>query len=422
MYYCFKNKKVGIWGFGTVGKSALSFLSPLECQISVIDAKEPDALQEALLKGHNARFVPETLLPQFLEMNDYIIASPGVNLTPWADFKHKFISEIDLFASLVKKPTIAVTGSIGKTTLVHVLTHLLTEYGQKALAAGNIGYPLLDALSVQHEYDVLVLELSSFQLEHNTHFAPDLALVTNIFPNHLDRHVTMEEYITAKGKLLALQTEEQAAIVPLDFIDEFWPFVNSQKMVWLGNQNDLNIDKELYDITCAQNWNMILAALESWKIDPVDLTQKMKSMPRLPHRIEPAGIHNGIRFYNDSKSTIAQATLNAVNQFKGNDIILFLGGIGKGVDRSDLIKELAETVKEIICFGKEAETLHTQCVAEDIKSSCHPTLETAFEHCIKNAVSGDVVLFSPSGASYDLFEHYEARGNQFKKLVANFKK
>jgi len=416
MEHYFKNKKIGIWGLGAVGKSALSFLTPFECQVSVCDKRELKGDETALLEGHAAQLVPHELLAQFFEMNDIIIPSPGINIKPLEDYKEKLVCELDLFSALVKKPTIAITGSIGKTTIVHILTHLLNKLGVKALAAGNIGLPLLDAIAQQNEYDMLVLELSSFQLQHHKTFAPDIAAITNFYPNHLDQHRDIEEYLTAKGQLFAHQKETQKAIIPMTFMDELWPFTSGQKITWLANDPDINITKKLSDITCPQNWQIVFEVLEHLQLSTKKIAQLCADLPPLPNRIEYIGAINGAKFYNDSKATIPEATLQAVTHFKKP--ILFLGGLSKGVDRSPLIHNLKGKVKHVLCFGAEAQELYTICQTLNIKSSKHATLEDAFKYCMSIITKTDEVLFSPAGSSFDLFKNYVERGNTFKALFS----
>jgi UDP-N-acetylmuramoylalanine--D-glutamate ligase len=412
-------KKVGIWGFGAVGKSVLSFASQFPCTISVCDKRELDEFEKALLKGHNARLIPDTLLQQFLEVNDIIIPSPGIALTAYHDFHEKFVHEVDLFALNLKKQTIAITGSVGKTTTVKLLTHILNKLGIKTLAAGNVGLPLLDAVAQQDQYDMFVLELSSFQLQYQQLFAPDIAVLTNFYPNHLDHHLDTQEYLEAKGHLFLHQKPEQIAIIPLSFMDLFWNFTVGQKTSWIGTDSNANITNELSDITCHENWQLIIEVLEHLNLPTHNLKELSKDFAPLADRIELVATVNGVTFYNDSKSTLSISTVKAVERF--NKPILFLGGLSKGVDRSILVKELAGKVKQILCFGKEAEQLHAFCKNENIKSSAHKTLEFAFKYCKDSAESNDVVLFSPAGSSYDLFKNYVERGKLFKELVNNYK-
>lgn len=412
----FNGKKVGIWGFGVTGQSILGFLSQFECQILITDKNKLNGVQQALIDGHKVQFVEYQFLPQFLELCDIIIPSPGVDLKPFSLFNAKFLSELDLFAQLVTRPTIAITGSVGKTSTVHTLTHLLNKLGKKALACGNIGFPLLDAIGQQNKYDYLVLELSSFQLQHNTLFKPDRAAIITLCPNHLDQHADMFEYITAKGQLFKHQTENQHAIIPIHLMDCMFDFVNKQQVQWLTDDYEVDKIKALSDILPPINAQIIIALLESIDLPTDNLKELCVDLPALPHRIEYVTTINGVDYYNDSKSTIGAATVAAVQKFAGKPIILFLGGLSKGADRSELIKELKNKVNHIICFGAEAQQLHQFCITVGISASHHATLEAAINYTKTITQSGDIVLFSPAGSSFDLFSNYIERGNCFKKL------
>ena len=419
-----KNKKIGIWGLGLVGKSALSFFSSLSNSISVLDKKKLSPFDEELIKGHKATNVDQNLLPEFLDMNDIIIPSPGINLAPFSQFKHKWVTELDIFHQYCKKPTIAITGSVGKTTITHILFHLLNKCGIRAVAAGNIGKPMLDVLSEQDKYNVILLELSSFQLQYNKQFAPDVAIVTNFFPNHLDHHADIEEYLNAKGQLLFHQTEKQTAFIPMEYVDTFWSFVGRQKISWIGSEAELetvNRIVKLSDVTCKENWQLIIPALEHFNIEPERFLQHVHSIPTLEHRMQRLDTKNGITFYNDSKSTLPQATLNAVQRLQNRSITLFLGGLSKGLDRTLFIKKLKTGIKSVICFGAEAEQLHAVCKKNKIASSTHATLEEAFSYCMNHVKQNDTVLFSPAGSSFDLYENYVKRGKHFQQLVVNYR-
>lgn len=412
-----KGKKIGIWGFGKTGQSALSFLSSFSPSLTVLEDKELDSFQKQLLQGHGAQLVTPELTPQFIELNDIIVPSPGVNLAPYSDFEHKFVAEVDLFGQWVKKPVIAITGSAGKTSVTTLIAQILNFLGKKAIAAGNIGKPMLDVLADQDRYDYIVLELSSFQLEHAKTFAPTIATILNIFPNHLDRHGSMQEYIEAKGKLLRYQTDEQYSFLPMDYIDAFGMLPRQQKVCWVGNSNYNDIIKELSDITCAENWNIILAILEHLGYEPEEVLPYKDLLAIPAHRVEFVTTKNGVDFYNDSKSTVPESTLQATSRFSQKPIVLLLGGLSKGADRSLLIKQLPKNIKYIICFGKEAAELDGFCKKAKKESSACTDLEEALQAALTIAVSGDVVLLSPAGSSYDLYKNYEERGNHFKKLV-----
>lgn len=411
----FRGKKVGIWGLGVVGKSVLSFISRFDCSISVLEQRAITEEERLLLENHNALLVEQAFLPQFLEMNDLIIPSPGVNLTLHKDFKDKWLVELTIFAQYIKKPVIAITGSAGKTTVTTLITQLLNLSGIKAVAAGNIGTPMLDILSVQENYDVIVLELSSFQLHYQTLFQPDIALVTNIYPNHLDHHKDMQEYIEAKGKIFKYQREDQTAFIPLEWMEAFWPYIGKQKIVWISLEDNEDIIASLSDITCKNNWQLILSVLEKFNISPEQVLSCKSKLSLPEHRMEYLGKHKGVRFYNDSKSTIMESTLNAVEQCTTKPFLL-LGGLSKGINRAPLLKKLKDKVKHIVCFGKESDLLQEMCKKNGIECSSYSSLEEAFKGTLEKLVPHDIVLFSPSGSSFDLFKNYEERGKTFKKL------
>lgn len=420
----FKDKKIGIWGFGKTGQSLLSFLSAQGAQCLILDSKPLNPFQEELIKSHHAQALGPELLPQFIEVSDIIIPSQGVPIAPYLEHPeaHKFICEVDLFSQFIQTPVIAITGSAGKTTTVTLLTQLLNLMGKRAIAAGNIGKPMLDVLAEQDQYDYIILEVSSTQLEHAKQFAPNIAAILNIFPNHLDRHIDMPAYLAAKGNLLKNQHEDQIAFLPMDFIDIFWQILGKQKVTWVGTDTYVDITKQLSDITPEKNWQIILSILEHLEFDPEKVLFYKDQLKAPEHRIEFVGTINGANFYNDSKATIAESTLQAVNQFTNKQIILFLGGLSKGVDRSELINKLPQNIKHVICFGAEANQLHAWCQEKVIPSSAHTTLEDAFGMALKKLEPHDVVLFSPSGSSFDLFKNYEERGTYFKKLVASLRK
>jgi UDP-N-acetylmuramoylalanine--D-glutamate ligase len=420
-----QNKKIGIWGFGTVGKSVLSFLSQFDCQISVLDSRQLNPFETALLQGHNVTFVSEDLLPQFLEMNDFIIPSPGINISKFmgtndneenSEINEKFITELDLFYAFNKTPTIAITGSVGKTTTVHLLTHILNKLGKKTCAAGNIGHALLD--TINQKYDYLVLELSSFQLQYIKKFRPNHGVFLNIYENHLDHHADMPEYLDAKKKLFEFQTEDDFAHVPLEHSDLLWDTITHQKINWVGPDAYEDITKVLSDIIHPNNAQIIISVLETLNLPTENIKNMCSDYSFLPDRMELVATHKGISFYNDSKATIPEATLAAIQKF--NKPLLLLGGLSKGVNRIPLLKEVKNNVKKIICFGAEAKELYENCSLLQIPATYHPTLDAAFFDALELATSGDTVLLSPSGSSFDLFKNYHERGKAFKKLVTDY--
>ncbi|HZW61528.1 MAG TPA: UDP-N-acetylmuramoyl-L-alanine--D-glutamate ligase [Candidatus Babeliales bacterium] len=438
------NKKIGIWGFGIVGKSVLSYLLQKQVLIEVFDAKPLSSEDQILLQKHHISFYTQPDLQVFLERNEYIIPSPGIDLRPYSAFQHKWIAELDLFAADYHQPIIAITGTIGKTSITHLLGQLLNAAKTKTAVGGNIGIGMLDLLN--QESSCALLEVSSFQLELSKTFAPDLAIWTNFFPNHLDRHSNAQEYFDAKYQMIKHQQANQHALIPLALRDSVTVKKPASILSYFSMQPlcdiQLQPNERLYyydedtlyllhdnrqtpllskhaipDISYPENWLIICAALHLRNVSLEVITICVAQLSLPEHRLERIATINEVDFYNDSKSTTAQATLAAVHQLKAKPIHLLLGGLSKGVDRTDLIKQLAGTVYFVYCFGKEADQLHALCARYTIASVSCATLELALDACIQKMRPGDQILFSPAGASFDLFENYMHRGQYFKQLV-----
>lgn len=452
-----KNIKIGVWGFGIVGKSALTFLNNHEAIVEVlVDATMPDN-DRATLAQKSIPLFGHADLHAFLERNTYIVPSPGINLLPHHAFAHKWLAELDLFAAQYPKPIIAVTGTVGKTSVTHLLSQLLAAYGTRALTGGNIGIGMLDLLAQDKDAEdnksnMALLEVSSFQLELCKSFAPDLAIWTTFSENHLDRHGTMNAYFSAKYAIIKNQTASQQALLPLELIpylrtqpkpasaisffthlqptDEDFRLVDQYGVLYFTRSNKLirycaGQEQSLFDlatlpsITFAQNWLIIASALHLLKLPLEQLAQHAQTVSIPEHRLERVAAINGISFYNDSKSTTPPSTQAAIANFGSQPIHLFLGGLSKGIDRLPLIQSLGTNILHVYCFGAEADILHALCKDKGKTSSAHATMEDAFAHCIHQAQPCSIVLLSPSGSSYDLFVDYTHRGKRFKELVYN---
>lgn len=446
------NKKIGIWGLGIVGKSAVAYFHQKNYQIEVLDKRTLNEHENQFLAQHNAAYFTDDQLLSFLQRNEYILPSAGIDLRPYAEFTSKWLSELDIFAQECHKPIIAITGSVGKTTTTHLLSQVVTAHGKKVFTGGNIGIGLLDSIDQANAADYIILEVSSFQLERCTTFAPDLALWTNLYPNHLDRHGTLQDYFNAKLPIITHQKQEQKAILPLALFSEIRSLFSSRSVDWFcvdkpthDQINKLLNDEKIYylhdtaimmyqnnqtkeiahfeeipAVSYVQNSILICAALHTLQISLTNISEYIQDNELPEHRLEKVATIGNIDFYNDSKATIPASTLAALEKLRGKPIILFLGGISKGVDRRDFIKELQGKVSYVYCFGKEAEQLKSWCDLMNIPARSCTTLQDAFFACIEKAQAHDIVLFSPAGASFDLFENYQARGNSFKKLVQQF--
>ena len=448
-------KKIGIWGWGVAGKSVALFILQKKAIISVFDAQELTQEDQDFLKKSGISYDKTTALADFLKKQDYIFPSPGIDLRPFAQYAKKWLSELDLFAQAWHKPSIAITGTAGKTSLTSLLSQLLVTYKLNIVTGGNIGVGLLDLLPDQDNLDYAVLELSSYQLERSTLYAPDYAILTNLYANHLDRHGSLEDYFQAKYNLFAYQNNKQKSILPLELYAEFRKKTNrafilfaayepteelktklsaQDKLYYLDAQKNIVFyynktitvclpAEKVPALSYKNNWVILYALLSSLGLsqEKIEFLLGHTSFELPAYRGELVAIKHDISYYNDSKSTLFESTLAAVEKFSGKPLILLLGGLSKGVDRTVLIPHLAKKVLFVSCFGKEAAMLYQACKKAGIQAGASQTLEEAFVLAQNQATKNMAILFSPAGSSFDLFKNYQERGAAFNLLVHSIK-
>ncbi len=403
-------KTIGIWGFGVVGRAALTFFK--DAHVRVWDAQLLGEADIALIAEHGAVYDTGTL-EDFLAACDKVLPSPGVPLGEHYKYSHKFLNELDIFGEHFSGTTIAITGTLGKTTVTNQLGLLLQmQWGEQVAIAGNIGVGMLEVLGSDARR--VVLELSSFQLEHSRTFAPDIAIWTNFFENHLDRHGSLERYFNAKFNLLLHQRAGQVAIIS--------PQV-AQHELFEARAHELSCQvivapdygNSLFPPGFHSNWCLIATTLNHLQLPCTYDTLSLAATTQ-EHRLELVATKNEIDFYNDSKATVPEATIGAILQLtaQGRPIIVILGGQSKGAQREQL-REVVQNVpeiREVFCFGSERASFG---VGKE-----YETLKQVFDAATAAAEPGDIVLFSPSGASFDLFNNYKERGAQFCALVVNY--
>lgn len=455
-------KKIGIWGLGLVGKSVISYLCNKNYNLEILENRELNTIEKKFLQDTKSSLNKN--IDNFFINNNFIVPSPGIDIDKYKKkYSHKFLSELDIFSQALEFykniKTIAITGTLGKTSVTYLLDKILTKLNQKVLTGGNIGIPMLSLLDKINNKNLILLELSSFQLELSNKFAPDIAIITNFYSNHLDRHKTVSKYFNAKLNILKKQNNNQIALMPLnlakkikaqninsklcffskkepsnkklDLLKNFGViyFIKNQDIYKIYKLNNniikdkiLNINNFNFNISFVENWLIIIAICDMLNLNISNLSNIKLDLPN--HRLELITNHNNIYFYNDSKSTLPEATLAAINTLRdklnNKKIILFLGGLSKGVNRESLIKKLKDKVEYTICFGQEAKILKELCDLNNIKAAYFNNLEDAFSFCLTITKPNNIVLFSPSGSSFDLFKDYQDRGNQFKALVNKF--
>ena len=438
-----KNKNITVVGAGRTGIETSNFLVSRQASVTLVDIKSRIELEKNILSlSPRAR----TLFgcSEIPESSDLIVLSPGVDIH--ASFLEgarkrgvQVISEIELASRFTKTPIIAVTGTNGKSTVTTLIGDILRQAGKKVAVGGNLGTPFI-ALLEQEPVDYFILEISTFQLEGIKTFRPDIAIILNITPDHLDRHKTVEEYVNLKGRVSAFQNEEDILVLNKD--DEnvmkqgerckakkvFFSLLGKvAEGVYLKNgsiftyfdekeQNILSVGK-LQTAMQFQTENLLSAIVVATLVNATksDITNVAMRFKGLDHRVEWVRTVHGIDFINDSKGTNVGALHKSLKIFS-RPIVLIAGGKDKGGDFRVLKELLKEKVKHLVLIGetknKFREILNGSFSYEDAES-----MEDAVGRAMKKSIAGDIVLLSPGCSSFDMFESFVERGNQFKEIV-----
>jgi UDP-N-acetylmuramoylalanine--D-glutamate ligase len=444
-----KGKKVLVVGLGKSGLAAALFLRRRGAQVTVSDIRSAEALAKdipALLEeGIMVEAGGHGLLT--FRRQDLIVVSPGVPLdTPELvqakSFGRPVIGELELAARFLKGKTLAITGSNGKTTTTTLVGDMLQEAGLPTLVGGNIGVPVVALIEESTDETWSVLEVSSFQLESTEQFHPNIAVILNITPDHLDRHGSFENYARAKERIFAEQNERDFVVLNADNARAAAAASRSAAAVyWFSLEHpvlqgawvqdgfvvfriarDAVTEKviPLSGITLKGEHNVenVLAAVCAARLAgaPAEAIQHaIEKFKAVEHRLEYVATLNGVEFYNDSKATNVDATAKAIAAFSSG-IHLILGGKDKNSDYTQLSQLLRAHVRAVYTIGSAAAKIESQLRGVVSIHSCE-TLDNAVSAAAAAAHPGEVVLLAPACSSFDQFESYEHRGRVFKELV-----
>jgi len=439
-----KNLKVAVLGLGKSGIAAANLAVKKGFKVFASDSgKQKTHKQMGLNKAVCYEFGKHT--NKLLEA-DIIIKSPGlpVDLPILKLAKKKKIpvmSELDFALNFIKcKKIIAVTGTNGKTTTTTLIYKIIKKEFKNTVVAGNIGYPISSVVGKIKSDTVLVLELSSYQLEDSPTFKPYISVSLNITPDHLKHHKTMKNYIKAKSNIFINQTNKNFAVYNKadKYLKKEILKTKAKKIAFNDKSKNsisydngtiiININNKLFKfnvdikIPGRHNIDNILAAVVSAYLSGVkikNIQTVINSFKGVEHRIEFVRNLRGVKYYNDSKGTNVDSTKVALEAFDKN-IHLILGGQDKGSSYMPLFKLIKEKVKNIILIGEA-----TPIIKKELKSSAvmyeAETLFNAIKILQKFVKSGDIVLFSPACASFDQFKDFEDRGRVFKQIVSALK-
>jgi UDP-N-acetylmuramoylalanine--D-glutamate ligase len=451
-----KDKRVLVVGLGKSGVASALFLKAHGARVTVSDTKSGDELRNEIpsLLDHGITVETGGHGERTFRGQDLIVVSPGVPvdaplLVQARAMGEAVIGEIELAAQFLPGPIVAITGSNGKTTTTTLTGEILTAGGLPTLVGGNIGTPAISLAERANRETVIVLEVSSFQLETIQTFRPKVAVVLNVTPDHLDRHRTFEAYVDAKARVFENQGGDDFAVLNEDDPtcvsmaartrgQVFW--FSRQKEVkrgaWVregnilfrgGTESHKNPQREIMLVSeiplkGAHNLENVLAAVCAGALmgcAPEKIRQAVRDFKAVEHRLEFVATIRGVDYYNDSKATNVDATIKALESFPAN-IHLILGGKDKGSNYTLLNDLLRQRVKRVYTIGAAAGKIESQIVSPksgNVEVVHAETLENALRKANAVAEPGDVVLLAPACASFDQFKNYEQRGQVFKEIV-----
>lgn len=408
-------------GFGVTGKAVCEFAVEHAIPICVSDNGTLASDQRQWLENHDITYEESGHTSRLLQHATALVLSPGIPADlPLLEIARQrgmaVLSEIDLALRLIGGcSVIAVTGTNGKTTTVEVITKILHSQGYRAWAAGNIGTPLIRLIGEISLSDVLVLEMSSYQLEQSCDFHPDVGVLLTLSPDHLHRHKTMQRYAEAKGRLFENQGPGDVAILPRALAGQF-EGGQGQRVYYDEVFTDLPPGTQ--DLLPHERSNLRAALAACQAVVPnldIDAVPMDAVCPvfRQPHRMEVLGSVDGITIVNDSKSTNAGSTIAALRSVD-QPIVLLLGGSSKGAGYEDLAAEIAvRCVREVFLFGEAANGLNelfSPFSADLPPVSVVRSMNAAIGRGLHAARSGDILLLSPACSSFDAFTDFAARG------------
>ncbi len=446
-----KNKRIAVIGLGKSGFAAAKFLADKNACVTATDAsKKPEVLKNArALRQLGVLVETGRHTAPFIGNAELVVTSPGVpkRSFPLALAKKKripVISEVELASYFCRGLVIAVTGSNGKTTTSRLISQALSLAARPNVLCGNVGVSFLDFIPRIKKKTVVVLELSSFQLEGSPTLCPKIAVVLNIGRNHLDRHRTFQQYVRAKEKIFSNQRRDDFTVLNWDDravrrmakktrakiiffskkpLTKGTYLKGNQILADIPNRKKLRIDTARFRLKGAHNLENILAAVAVAAIlnlPQAKLQRSLEGFKPLEHRIEPLGSCGGVHFMNDSKSTTVESTKAAILSLSA-PIVLIAGGRDKGADFGGLEPLLKDRVKQVVLYGEARKK-----IADTWETYRSYQMTERFEEAVRlayeSASPGDTVLLSPMCTSFDQFGSFEERGEAFKEVFQQLRR
>jgi UDP-N-acetylmuramoylalanine--D-glutamate ligase len=427
-------------GLGKTGLSCARFLARRGLEVAVVDSRaRPPGLEELRTEFPEMEIATGAFEDELMDAAEVLVVSPGISVKEPAiaaarDRGAQVVGDVELFARLAKAPVIAITGSNGKSTVTTLVGEMARAAGRKVGVGGNIGTPVLELLD--GDYELYVLELSSFQLETTYSLQPQASVVLNVSPDHMDRYASEAEYAAAKrsiyrGEGVVVINEDDPVVLEMaepgrkvvgftieEAEDDLYGLRYADDQLWLAKGETRLIATEELKIPGKHNIANALAALalgEAAGLPMEAMLATLRSFPGLPHRTQWVAEVGGVNWYNDSKGTNVGATVAAIEGLEGW-LVLIAGGDGKGADFTPLRPAVADKVREVILIGRDA-----PAIAAAVEGATEVRYAEDMDDAVRQAAAvareGDSVLLSPACASFDMFKNYEQRGEVFMAAV-----
>ena len=443
----FANKKVLVLGLAKSGESAARLLDKLGAIVTVNDGKpfEENPAAQSLLEegikvvtgGH-----PLELLDEDFE---WMVKNPGIPYNnPMVmralEKQIPVITEVELAYLISDAPIIGITGSNGKTTTTTMIAEVLTAGGQNGLLSGNIGFPASQVAQDAGKTDTLVMELSSFQLMGIEAFHPEIAVITNLMPTHLDYHGSFEDYVAAKWNIQKNMTASDYVVLNFnqDLAKELAkktaaqviPFSTQEKVdgAYLDGdvltfRGEAIMKASELGVPGSHNVENALATIAVAKLRGIDnqvIKETLAHFGGVKHRLQYVGDINQVKFYNDSKSTNILATQKALSGFDNSKVILIAGGLDRGNEFDELVPDI-KGLKKMVILGESAARVKRAADQAEVSYLDASDVRDATRKAFSVAEPGDVVILSPANASWDMYKNFEVRGDEFLAVFKELK-
>jgi len=443
----FSGRRVLVVGLGKTGLSCVRFLRARGVEVAVMDSRlQPPGLPELKQQYPDVAVFLGDFDETVIMSSDVLVVSPGVAIANKAIVQasqagKEILGDIEIFARCVSSPTIAITGSNGKSTVTTLVGEMIRLARREVKVAGNIGVPVLDLVDDAQRSDVFVVELSSFQLETTQSLHAVASVVLNVSEDHMDRYTSLEDYAAAKQRIfqgdgvVVLNRDDPRVTAMAGSLapgrrtyyftlgepdaENVFGIRLADNQPWLSRGNQMLLPVSAIRIQGQHNVANVLASLAlATAIDlPVPaMLEAIQTFPGLAHRTQWVTEHAGVNWYNDSKATNVGAALAALEGLAAEKLVVLMGGQGKGQDFAPLRDVLQRRARHVLLFGQDAQLL-ANALGKTVPYTIVENMSVAVLKAKALARSGDAVLLSPACASFDMFDGYEHRGRMFMQMV-----